>query len=815
MTWFTETFALPWALLGLPLLLLLPRGRGRWWRLATLAALILALAQPQRPMAAERHALLIDVSRSVGDGGRVAAQALAAALPADTSVYLYASDATRVDDPRSPAPSALDLSRTDLGRAMAVAVADGAYRLTVVSDGIDTVTVPSGSGPGPVLSSSVPVDVLPLGSVANARLEALLAPDRVSPGGTVEVVAVVQLDRPARLRLHTDLNGQPLGSSDHQLGAGTHALSFDLVAPTEESAGDGVLRVGAGIEVDFDQPGSDDRQLTEVLLAPRAQVLVIGDPAMAQLLRSQGFEVEEGGPERVAAPFDPGAVVLRAGAVSFTPGQLELLASYVDQGGGLLMTGGPDSFGLGGWYRTPVEAVLPVSSDVRTEVSQPQVAMVFVLDVSQSMATGNPSRLELAKRGAIEVVDLAYQDDLLGMVVFSDADSTGWVFELRPATEAGKRAMLGTILDIQTRGGTVLAPAYAMAVEALAATEAAIKHIIVLSDGKLADGQGPFSSGGAPDWAALAAGARLARITTSTIAIGQDADISALAALAAGGGGRFYEAFDVATLPRLFSNEALTAARDLLRDVPVQPQARRHALSPFDGTAPTLGAYVATSLKAGSEALFLAHDGEPVLAVGRAGLGRSAALTTDLSAWAADFGRWEELPGILGGLVRWLQARPAPYSASVEVRGPTLLVVVDAVTAGSYVNDRPLVARFQGAETPLRQVAPGRYQGELPVSGSGGTLVVSDGSEVVARRALSTPDPELAGRGGQDALRQLAERSGGMVISDPSEYAPPSSSAPTPLWGYPALLALLLFVAELATRRYGGVVGVRGQRRPI
>ena len=114
---------------------------------------------------------------------------------------------------------------------------------------------------------------------------------------------------------------------------------------------------------------------------------------------------------------------------------MELLARYVDQGGGLLMTGGPEGFGLGGWYRTPLESTLPVRSDVRTEVTVPQVAMVMVLDVSQSMAAGQPSRLELAKRGVIDVVDLAFETDLLGLIVFSDPSSTRWAFELRPATE--------------------------------------------------------------------------------------------------------------------------------------------------------------------------------------------------------------------------------------------------------------------------------------------------------------------------------------------------------------------------------------------
>lgn len=797
-TWLDPWFGFPWALAALLLLPLLPRGRGRPLRAVVVAALVVTLAQPQVPGTEDRIAVLVDVSASVGDAARDAAEGLVAGLGGDVDVYLFAGDVARVDDVRSDADAALDEGRSDLGRAVSVAVAEGARRVVLVSDGTDT------SATGLPSSAPVPVDVVPVPSAPNARLEALLAPDRVTPGATVEVVAVVQLDRPARLRLLPDADGLALPAQEHDLPAGRHALPFRVVAPNDgTSRADASLRVRVTLEVDFAQHPGDDTQATEVAITSRAAVLVIGDPAAAALLRAQGFDVEEGTADRVTSPFEPGAVVLRAGAGAFTPGQLELLARYVDQGGGLLMTGGPEGFGLGGWYRTPVEDVLPVASDVRTEITAPQVAMVIVLDVSQSMAAGDPSRLELAKRGAIDVVDLAYETDLLGLLAFSDPAATRWVFDLRPATESGKRTMLDAILAVQPQGGTVLAPAYAQAIERLAASDASVRHVIVLSDGKLYDGQGAFATATSPDWAALGAGARAGRITTSTIAIGQDADVVALEALARGGGGRFYEAFDVGTLPQLFTNEALTASRDLLRDERVAPQARRHPLSSFEGTAPAIDAYVATTLKTDGELLFVALDDEPLLAVGRAGLGRSAALTTDLNAWASDFGRWAELPGILGGVVRWLQARPAPYSATTTTRGGVLDVVVDAVVAGAYVNDRPLVARFQGTEVPLRQVAPGRYRGEMPVRGSGGTLVVADGADVVARHAVATPDPELARGDGGTELVAFAVRTGGTWVQDLGAYSPPGAATPRPLWGVSAALAFALFLLELGWRRYG------------
>jgi Ca-activated chloride channel homolog len=170
----------------------------------------------------------------------------------------------------------------------------------------------------------------------------------------------------------------------------------------------------------------------------------------------------------------------------------------------------------------------------------------------------------------------------------------------------------------------VLAPAYAMAIEALAASDAAIKHVIVLSDGKLYDGQGAFAGAGGPRLAATAAAARLGRITTSAIAIGADADVVALEASRAAA---------AAASTRRSTCHAAAAVHQRGADRLARPAARRAggargAPPPavaLRGDRPALDAYVATTLAPTGEPLFVALDGEPLLAVGRAGLGRSAA----------------------------------------------------------------------------------------------------------------------------------------------------------------------------------------------
>ncbi len=789
-------FATPWVLLGLLLLPFLP-GRDRlgvWLlRLTALALLLVALAQPSLPAKNAALGVLIDVSESVGD----AAKEAAAPLGGETTVTFAGETAalsgqTSPQTDNAPENTQLEPEHTDIGRALQVAAASGAGRLLLVSDGAES--------QGDALASlpEVPVDVLYAPSLGNVRLRELLAPARLAPGARAEVTAVVESDRDTTLTLRPRVGGRELAPITLPVTAGQTPVRFTVSAA---QTGGGVLDVEASLELPFSQPLQDDTARAEIDVTQTEPVLVLGDPALARLLVAQGFNVVRGGPERVRAPLAYSAIVLREGAGAFSTGQLELLRSYVEEGGGLMMAGGPESFGLGSWYRTPVETVLPVSTDVRSNVELPLVALVIIMDKSQSMSTGTPTKLELAKEGAIEVVDLAYERDQLGFLTFSDSEE--WVFRLRTATEQGKREMLGAILDVQAGGGTLLEPAYRAGLRSLRRSRASIKHIILLTDGRVSDGGGPFSSGDRFNFGALARAGQRDGITTSSIAVGAEADTVRLEQIARAGGGRYYEALDANTLPRIFTNEALTATRSLLRNGPLPVRVQASPLTPAGLTPPQVGAYIATTLKNGSDLIFEGEDNEPVLAISRQGLGRSAALTTDLNAFAGDFGSWAALPGILGTVTRWLQVRPETYEVTATPDGDALRVVLDAVEGGEFVNGETLSARYGGETVNLEQVAPGRYEGQLANAQAGGSLSVSRGAEVVARTQVSAPDSEFDTADGQMLLREIAARTGGQVIEDAASYAPDLPRERSAVWMWFAVAGLGVFVAELAVRRFG------------
>lgn len=783
------SFQQPLVLLLIPLLLLLPRRSGWWLRLLTLALVLAALAQPAVRVPGGSLAVLIDVSESSGELAREAVSGWASAsAPEDTIWFGFAADTVRLTDHGADPPAALVRGETDLARALQVAAGTGASRILLLSDGIES-TGSALQGLPPV-----PIDTFQTGTVSNMRLESLLLPEQAAPGQAVEGLAVVNTAEPATATLRVSIAGQPLPEIVRELPAGRSTIPFSFTA-----ADSGSMPVTALVEVDYPQPLADDRLANELPVSEQRPVLVINDPALADLLADSGVPVTAGNAVSISAPMNWSAVILRSAASDFTVGQHQLLLDYVANGGGLMMTGGPDSFGFGGWFRTPLEDALPVSTDLRTEVEIPLVAMLMLIDRSQSMSAGNPNRLELAKEGAISVVELAFEQDLLGMIAFSDTSE--WVFELRPATERGKREMLGAILGLTTQGGTLLGPAYEEALAVLEAQPAAIKHIIVLSDGRLYDGRGPFS-GNAADFAAMARRGSTAGITTSTIAMGADADFEQLRNIATAGNGRYYEALDVSTLPRIFTSEAMVATRSLLREERFQPLAQPHTLSLMSGAQPGIDAYIATTPRSASELLLEGLDEEPVLSVMRHGLGRTAALTTDLNAWAPELAAADDFASTLLRVVRWLQLQPGSYETTVVSEGGQLLVTVDAVEAGEYLNNRVITARYSGTTVQLEQVGPGRYEGVLPGRGEG-TLLVTDGDEVVARQVLDQTGAEFDREAASGSLlATLSSRSSGDVLSSLDDYSPDLGSTSLPVWQWPLGAACALFLAELALRRF-------------
>ena len=98
---------------------------------------------------------------------------------------------------------------------------------------------------------------------------------------------------------------------------------------------------------------------------------------------------------------------------------METLASWVEEtGSGLAMTGGQKSYGPGGYFKSPLERVMPISMEMRREHRKLSVAVVVALDRSGSMsmpAGGGRIKMDLADLGTVQVLDLLSPMDEIGV----------------------------------------------------------------------------------------------------------------------------------------------------------------------------------------------------------------------------------------------------------------------------------------------------------------------------------------------------------------------------------------------------------------
>jgi Mg-chelatase subunit ChlD len=369
---------------------------------------------------------------------------------------------------------------------------------------------------------------------------------------------------------------------------------------------------------------------------PRLLVLHQDQRAMRSFARSlneQGIEVDLRGklglPESLNEMLAFDAIVLAdIAATDLTLRQMQMLKSYViDFGGGIVMLGSENSFGLGGYYQTPVEEILPLVSRFEKEKEKPSLAMVLVIDKSGSME-GLP--IALARQAAKAAVELLSARDMIGVIGFDGEPQL--VCELRSAVEAS--AVQAAIDSLQAGGGTYMYPAIVQAKEMLETAAAKVRHIIVLSDGHTQPA----------DHHSLAQDAADAGITVSTVALG-GADKELLTSIAEIGRGRYYETDDPNNVPQIFTKETMQASKSAIKeDLYGAVQTGDHPmLAGFqeDDLPFSLG-YVMTETKPTAQLLLAAETGDPLLAVGRYGLGTGMAFTSDLTErWGAEWLAWE------------------------------------------------------------------------------------------------------------------------------------------------------------------------------
>lgn len=501
--------------------------------------------------------------------------------------------------------------------------------------------------------------------------------------------------------------------------------------------------------------------------------------------------------------------------------RMSAIRDYVEKlGGGFVMIGGMNSFGVGGYYRTPIEEVLPVKLKAPDQEESQSSALALVIDRSGSMSG---QKIEICKAAAVASAELLSNKDFIGVYAFDSQ-----VHEVVPMTKVTSTSTIaGQIALIGSGGGTNIYPGMAKAREELNAVKAKVKHMIVLSDGQ--------SSG--DGYQALASQCHAEGITISTVAVGSGAQVGLLQSVAAAGGGQSYVTMDPNSIVRIFTQDTLTHTGRMIREEAFEPrlvEAHPMLRDWEDGLAPPLLGYVKTNRKATAQVPLVTDTGDPLLAHWRFGLGKVTAFTSDCkSRWAALWvSDWPGYSALWSQILRET-ARP-PQGLNMDLRleeaGSDVKVAVDlAEDAGTRRNGAkveaevfhvPASALASGMKTvatlTLEQEGPGWYSSQFRPSDSGVYLVrARSGSQIVSAGYVHNPSEEVAtGRVDEALLRQVCEITGGTYLESadqPLELTGTDVARYVELWPYLMMAFLAVFLLDLFIRRWENVMGVGDQ----
>jgi Mg-chelatase subunit ChlD len=867
------------------LLLLLPVMLIIWWwrgmrtvpssmllRLAAVALVVLALAHPTQGRAVLPEGplvILVDQSDSLTTAGKAALRAEARNMVQtlrerngpegqQAAVLWFGDDVTNPGEwaeanPQQEPPAMLvesiDPAASDLAgalraaRDLLAATAGGTEsgRIILLSDGVQTVgdalaearlTAEAG-----LMVDTLPVEVV---QMPELRIVQIDAPRTLHVGEEYTIQIGVRSSAPAGAQSATQgtlrlWDGEELLAEQAvNLEPGDNSFSFQ-----QRATSTGVVRLRAAIEGTPDTFARNNSASAAALVEPSPRVLLVeGRPGGAQQFSSALWNagVES---EIIAAGAVPtrlsrldgydGMVLVDVPAHALSFDQMTSVKEFVrSEGRGLVVTGGTNSYGLGGYDDTPLEEVLPVNMDAPPRPDRSEVALLLIIDRSASMDTAlGVSKFDMAKEAAILSTETLRQEDTIGVLAFDT--ETDWTVPFQRIGQGiGLEQIQDSIATLPTGGGTNIFRALTVGLGELSQQTMPVRHVVLLTDGRsFTDDRVAYQQ--------LAESALSQGITLSTIAIGFDSDTELLDNLAQWGGGRYYFADDPEDIPRLTLQESEIARSDpsvegVFRADLTEPHPLLRGFSP--AALPQLQGYVATTSKDAAELVLQSPDADPVLAAWQYGLGRAVAWTSSTGGpWANEWVDWVEYGRFWAQVVRYTlpEQDSGPLDVRLEPQAEGVRLVVDATQESGAPLDLAANAVAQvtlpdGTDQALalRQVSPGRYVRDLrlPTSGAYGVTVVleHDGQQFRADTGYVKPVaaeylPQQPGDGrlqGEPLLQEVAALTGGQVREPNSTLDVPAAEeaadqeTPDPLrdaWKWLLGAALLLWVLEIAVRR--------------
>ncbi|MFV0338340.1 MAG: VWA domain-containing protein [Chthoniobacterales bacterium] len=826
----------PWALLFLLFLPLVwwlarysavPLGRRRKFislclRMLILSLLMLALSEPRWISSTQKEQIIImvDLSRSTRASALAAAKEFAEKTDFGDAEVLwmgFAGKSTFEDGleelEKVPPKSLLD-NQTALNEALGVAAAsfrdDRVKTLILFSDGNSTDGKPETAG---LAARDIQLNAIPTSPPEDDEVlvRSVRAPASARKNEPVRISGEIRSNVTGPTEVNLFRNGVRVATRKIELKKGMNSVEFDDRAGEEK-----LLFYELGIRSEKDTIAENNLTGTVVLSSGSSRALFLTDQPESARYLQWALEQEDiildvrpgvGAPITMEDLQNYEVVFMdNVPASSLSRDQMLLMKNYVrDFGGGFVMLGGDEAFGLGGYYRTPIEDILPVKCDFEKEEENPSLALSLVIDRSGSMLG---DKIELAKSAAIAAAKLLSPKDFISVIVFDGRAHS--VVGITPALNLA--SVKSQIASITAGGGTNIAPAMEESLRELVSVSAKLKHVILLTDG--VSTPGPFYE--------LATEMTRNQITVSTVAVGGGADADLLAQIAQWGNGRFYETADPQTIPQIFTKETMTASKSAIQEFPFLASPVR--LADFlEGvnwkSAPFLLGYVRTRAKPTSETWLQTERGDPLLSTWRFGLGTTAAFTSDArNRWAVEWLRWPGFGKFWAQLLRKLQRPNSLGLTDYEIKdsGDKVELTVNALNkAGEFPRDAEAILHLSDPSGKVRAIsmkryAPGQWKQEFaadtPGVYSGQVRILQNGETVDTKLITYTRNFSrefLLEQPDTETLRVITKKTGGRMDADLTLAENRERKAPSELelWPWLVLIAIFLFLLDVANRR--------------
>ncbi len=593
------------------------------------------------------------------------------------------------------------------------------------------------------------------------------------------------------LTLQSNLSGEasvslyegdtPLETRSVTLSPGEQTLIFDLKAETA-----GMHCYHAILTCEGDTEERNNEAYAALRTYGETSILIIAkDPAEAKELKGiLSVESEVTVVSQSEAPDDlptlcdyDGYYLMNVDAQSLP----EALGNSLDTavklfGKTLCFVGGDQTFINGNMVDTVYHRMLPLDFG---SVDGGEIALIIVIDISNSMVSGTVNYLELAKVGAIKMLDNVQADDYVGVVTFASEAQT--VVKPQKMTAENKEKVKNAISKIQSSAGTVYTPALDRAENILRqmkddAPEA--KHVLFLSDGEPVDSPNEVYNRTKSMYEQNG-------IVVTTIGMNTaESNLYILKNMAEKAGGSFTYVKNALDLPSIMLDQSEDFASQYAFEDAFVPQVEiKDKITEGLGTLPRINGYVGMHAKEEADVYLTSERGDPIYARWQYGVGVVSCFTTDLAgAWSQAFLDAEAGKSFIKNALK--AAYPEiRYDAAII---PTVTVDGNHVTVTAALpeggEDFELMAEITGPERQrlqLERISASTYEGSTTLSEMGEYEV-----KVTWKKRSKTVDEtttvfavaysgeyDLFREGDSTLLSEIAVSTGGSLDADPHELA--------------------------------------------